>query len=119
MSTITVSGASTSLNDDELSVNEVADHVQTLIDRIDNLEAKVIVFHKRSDGTPGQVDPLSEACEQHRTVRGVDLNADDSFAVTSTGVCIRNVDEMNHRRCEFEITIVKLEQGVILSEEPA
>ena len=47
---------------------------------------------------------------KHRTVLGVDLNVDGSLAVTSTGAFIRNADEMNHRRREFEKTRGSMQQ---------
>ncbi|WP_042666004.1 RNA-guided endonuclease TnpB family protein [Haloferax sp. ATB1] len=48
---------------------------------------------------------------KHRTVLGVDLNVDGSFAVTSTGAFIGNADEMNHRRREFEKTRGSMQQA--------
>jgi len=47
---------------------------------------------------------------KHRTVLGVDLNVDGSFAVTSTGAFIGNADEMTHRRQEFEKTRGSMQQ---------
>jgi hypothetical protein len=44
MSNITVSGAASSLDDDELSVSDLAKHVQSLTDRVDNLEAEAVAY---------------------------------------------------------------------------
>jgi len=55
--------------------------------------------------TDEQEQPTTTSSDtKHRTVLGVDLNVDGSFAVTSTGAFIGNADEMNHRRREFEKT---------------
>jgi IS605 OrfB family transposase len=54
--------------------------------------------------------PADSSDAKHRTVLGVDLNADGSLAVASTGAFIGNADELTHRRREFEKTRGSMQQ---------
>lgn len=49
MSNITTSGASCTFDDDDLSVSDLADHIQTLTDRINELEEEIAKKDKRID----------------------------------------------------------------------
>ena len=69
-------------------------------------------LHARMRRIESSEQPTTDSSDtKHRTVLGVDLNVDGSLAVTSTGAFIGNVDEMNHRRREFEKTRGSMQQA--------
>ena len=106
MSNTTVSGAASILHGDELSVNELADHVQSLTDRIDDLEADVAkkdeqIANLRTDLE--QKDNRIEKLEER--VSDLANKVDDAKAhwtaiTRKTETCDERIDELQAR--EFE-----------------
>ncbi|MFH5802176.1 hypothetical protein [Haladaptatus sp. CMAA 1911] len=56
MSNPTTSGASSVLDDNDVSVSDLVDHVQSLTDRVDNLEQEVAEKDERIDELEQRVD---------------------------------------------------------------
>ena len=77
-----------------------------------NRSTEAFYLHARMRRTTDEQEQSTAVSDaEHRTVLGVDLNVDGSFAVTSTGAFIGNADEMNHRRREFEQTRGSMQQA--------
>ncbi|WP_227377593.1 hypothetical protein [Haladaptatus halobius] len=106
MSNTTVSGASSTLDGDELSVSDLADHIQTLADRIDDLEAKVAEKDERITDLRvdlEQKDSQIEELEDH--VENIANTADEAKAhrtaiARKTQACDERIDELQAH--EFE-----------------
>ena len=106
MSNTTVSGASSILDGDELSVSDLADHVQTLTDRIEDLEADVAEkdeqianLHADLEQKDARIEELEERVSDLAN-KVDDAKAHRTAITRKTETCDERIDELQAR--EFE-----------------